>query len=461
MEIQVHPEAQRALDREADQLLELSDHLFVEKATPAENFLVINGWSVPIDFMWQHERIAGAATSKRTGVAFAAKGKMIRIEADQFIGMMKFVEKVQSRREFEGLVSVEATGEQLIRWIQERLKGSVQTPFVERFQQWVQNNVTEHLIVFPIYELVFAVDIQLSVDGVEIRTLTHSELNSWFKDHVTDSRTGEASSEADKWRVKIGNRAAAFVKVRAEPTRAQEIAYEKVDRVLAVLRSYSPTMLSAQSRSHCTVYGTEHIETLTTFVIGPDGLVKISQKELGGAEPWHLKEAEVRSFVEMSFYETCSLLELDAPSEFQSTIISALMLYSRAGLEQRVESKLLYVLSALESLLLMSNNEPISANLARRFGYFVGDSLQRRRAIRDRIRKVYDSRSQFVHHGQKIEALLLIDQFLEDVWWFFRLVVREADRYKDKTAFLSALEDEMLTGSLSAGGLPQSDPQES
>lgn len=232
----------------------------------------------------------------------------------------------------------------------------------------------------------------------------------------------------------------------AEPIRAEEIAYARVDRALSILRSYSPAMVSPTGRSFCTIYGLEHIETRNVITIRPSGEMRFSQEPLGGGPQWHLTEAKLRELVQMSFLETSALRELSSPNEFQSRVMNAIELYSRAALEHRLESKLLFVLSALEHLLLMDINEPIGANLARRFAYFVGRTLDERRAIQQRLRTVYTIRSRFVHHGQTVDNMLTIEEFLRDAWAFFRLIARLANAHDTKAAFLQNLEDEMLTG---------------
>jgi hypothetical protein len=447
MEFDLHPEAVSALEREAATIFELASQIYASQATPADNFLIVNGLSIPIDIMWQNQAVIGSTSSDATAVAFRVSDKMVQIRDTDFIVFSRFAERVQVLPDFRDMVSVAAARTVLARWIQSNLENaSTLSPgFMHFFTEWVRENVREQTVIFPIYEVIF--DGELHVSGVTVRNLSVQELRSWYVRRAEIEGHPEVLDAGfDEWRRKIADRAAAFVKLLAEPIRAEEIAYAKVDRVLSILRSYSPAMRTAEGRSFCTVYGMEHLESRTVISLQPDGGIRLSQTELGGGPRWHLTEEYLRDLVRMYFVQTCALLELESPTDFQTRVMNAIDLYSRAALEHRIESKLLFILSAIEHLLLMGTNEPVAANLARRFAYFVGGALEERRAIQRRLRDVYDLRSKFVHHGRGIDNLLLIEEFLRDAWRFFRGAAEVANEYKDKASFLQAMDDEMLSG---------------
>jgi hypothetical protein len=446
MEIEIHPEARKALEGEATRILAIADRIYTTQATPAESFLVIGGMPVRVDVMWENVAVVGGRNNDATAVAIAVSGQMVQFIGGDFLEFSRFAERVQDRAEFRNLVSIAATREVLARWIQLRLQVTMKREFMEFYLEWVRNNVAEQTIVLPIYDVVF--DGALEVHGVRIRNLSAQEFRDWYTRRPELNGDNAADPEFLDWNREIADRAAAFVTLLAEPQRAEEIAFERVDRVLSILRSYSPAMLSPEARSFCTIYGMEHRESRLVISIPLSGPMRLRQEPLGGGTRWHLDGKALQDLVNMAFYETCELLELASPTEFQSRVARSIELYSLAALEHRLESKLLFILSAIEHLLLMDYNEPIAANLARRFAYYVGETLVIRRTIQRRIKEIYTKRSNFVHHGSSIDDLLLVKAFLRDAWSFFRRVAHEANRYPSKVSFLTSMEDEMLAGPL-------------
>jgi len=57
------------------------------------------------------------------------------------------------------------------------------------------------------------------------------------------------------------------------------------------------------------------------------------------------------------------------------------LIYSRNSIATDISDKLLFVLVALESMLLKDSNEPLQKNIGERMAFLVGDSAQSRKVI--------------------------------------------------------------------------------
>lgn len=102
--------------------------------------------------------------------------------------------------------------------------------------------------------------------------------------------------------------------------------------------------------------------------------------------------------------------------------------------------KLVYILVALESFLL--GNESIQNTISDGMAYFISSNKQERISIVENLKKAYGLRSKFIHHGETIEDLETLKEFMLNVWMFFSLVIQNANRFDNRKQFFKAIEDE-------------------
>jgi len=73
--------------------------------------------------------------------------------------------------------------------------------------------------------------------------------------------------------------------------------------------------------------------------------------------------------------ENLNRLALDRSTEFCRSLYDALILYSRQAVAVEVSDKLVFTLSALESMLLRDGNEPIQKTLGERMAFLIGQTF--------------------------------------------------------------------------------------
>jgi hypothetical protein len=139
--------------------------------------------------------------------------------------------------------------------------------------------------------------------------------------------------------------------------------------------------------------------------------------------------------------ENLHRLASDTSTEFSRSLYDALILYSRQTLAFEVSGKLVFTLSALESMLLRDSNEPIQKNLGERIAFLIGQSPAERKDIVKNIDVTYRIRSAFVHHGQTARHVETVDHFLINAWTTFSRLMDLSVKYKTKAALIGALED--------------------
>lgn len=143
------------------------------------------------------------------------------------------------------------------------------------------------------------------------------------------------------------------------------------------------------------------------------------------------------------------LLGPEEQTEFQGAVLDALLLYSRSSLAKEYADKLVYILVALESLLLKDGNEPIQKGLGERMAVLVGRTVDERLAVIKNVTDTYRLRSQFIHHGQGIgiDDVQTLQTFMANTWkCLYGIAVGNSGRFDSKQKFLDALERVRLSG---------------
>ena len=164
----------------------------------------------------------------------------------------------------------------------------------------------------------------------------------------------------------------------------------------------------------------------------------------GVAKPvlhWHLSDEEVsknrRSF---GFDNVSELLASGRRSRFQDVLLDALLLYSRSTREKDLSGRLVYVLVALESVLLKNDSEPIQQNVGERMAFLIADTVEKRKATIRSLKDAYALRSRFVHHGHTIDQLETVRRFLLDAWVLFLELAKSSRKYETREQLINDLE---------------------
>ena len=141
------------------------------------------------------------------------------------------------------------------------------------------------------------------------------------------------------------------------------------------------------------------------------------------------------------------VLKKDERSNFQEEVLKSLMLYSRSCIMKEPNDKLVYILVALESLLLKNTTEPISGNLSTRMSFVIGQDKDDRKRIIALVKDIYDIRSKFIHHGDRvsIEEGEKLDEFFFASFYFFNQMILDLNTYSTKALFIEELQDRILS----------------
>jgi hypothetical protein len=116
----------------------------------------------------------------------------------------------------------------------------------------------------------------------------------------------------------------------------------------------------------------------------------------------------------------------------------------------------LYVVTALESLLIKDSGESILQNLRERLAVMMAPDVPARLAAMDRISRVYDIRSKFVHTALPVQDLAVLSEFIQEAWVTMFFLLNNYDKWSSKVEFLRFVDSFQFRGpEISTEGLPR------
>jgi hypothetical protein len=378
---------------------------------------------------------------------FQVGDKLIGFEGDSYKRLQHVVTGIQRTKSFVNTVSLSLLSSLILNWMKGRYKGNTLLSMTEYVIPRCEQLVEELEIWLPI--AMTYTESEFSIGKVHIKPMTPKLFNKWRK-HIKGL---EEPKEIKAQRLRVFRQqqkvfqglAAATVTVVAEPKRALEIAVEESEKVISLLRFFSPAARNPRLISYCTLLGKLHIERLNYLECKGEKPTRIGGDTLDKSiHYWALTDEKIAFMKSCGLDRLSDLLKQDKTS-FQEKLRDSLLLYSRGFLEKDLANKLVYILVALESLLLRDENEPIQNNIGERIAFIVGKTVDQRRSIIRNVKNTYSARSLFIHHGHSISDVDTLEKFMRNVWEFFLQLIRDMDRYATKEDLIDAIEDRKLS----------------
>jgi hypothetical protein len=259
-----------------------------------------------------------------------------------------------------------------------------------------------------------------------------------------------ASSDADNTTVRhamqtlrdeLQGLAAVVIHVEAEIDHGVERALEIADAAIGLLRFFSIAALTPWHTCPCAILGSDYVPRATAIIMS-DGeeTFSVSKKILKRLPPWQMTEAQLQDFQQRGLANAGSLLAEEGLSEFQATVRSSLLAYSKGTTLTDLNDRLVYTFSALENLLLRDNNEPIQQNLGERAAFLLMRDHQARMEVVRNVKDAYHLRSQYIHHRVQGADEKLLEVFIRNAHFVLDRALRHVDKFQNKLDFLSAID---------------------
>lgn len=383
--------------------------------------------------------------------SFTHGGMITGFQYEGYHALRRLAEAMQRTGSLRDVVSTASLDELIFVWARDRVAGSTTAPMSDYVLERVAARLASYEAVFPLFRVQLAEPVQIG--RVTLRTLTGTDFQRWestLRHREGDKAGGLTESPLWQARKELQGFATAVLTLRGVPERAIEVGRKKAEEAVAMLRLFSPAILSPVARSFCALSGRENLEAtkyllirsdLTEILWGADADTETDFVWRIHAERLQLIRREVLDALVTALFE-------EEPTAFAEEVKSALVLYSQSALKPTPADKLLTVLIPLESLLLKSQTEPIIDHIAVRLALAVGQTLDERKRIVKVAKDAYALRSAYVHHRKSIEKIDDLDtlrEFMIYAWRFFLGLGAEAGSYQERAEYLESLDDLKLT----------------
>jgi hypothetical protein len=305
---------------------------------------------------------------------------------------------------------------------------------------------------------VTAVEIWLPVVGLEVETefglgkvvfksVRQSDWRLWVSEWQSIEPTKVPKLRQFLLDVETDCLTVAVYRMVAEPIKAVEMALEKTEEALDVLRYFAPSNSYPLTPTFCSVAGTEPVSRPKHLILQSGSVVSagITLNTLRARHPWSIDDALMSKMRNAGFDTLASLLSRATTdkTELQKDLVKALAIYSKSCIAQTLTDKLLYAVLTLESVLLKDQSESLQKHIGERMAIMTGRTLQERIAIIDNYKEAYALRSLAVHHGRQVgkKDLEVLEQFIPSTWFTLKWIVTRLDRFTTKQEMIEHIDD--------------------
>ena len=370
---------------------------------------------------------------EKLSLDFVYNNNEVTIDKNNYENLKQLSEKISGTSNINPFLSRDYIENKLVEWIQNKLKSSENGDFIEYLTQKAALDIKKRVIWIPLPSILISTNIKIG--EVTLKKFDENLCDYW-KIHKI--------AKIEELR-KIHNQTFADITVIAESIRACEIAENKIENTLRLLSLFSPAAFDPRALSFCSIYRKNTTNSLKFMELDDTyKRIKSSESIISRGTPfWEIDD----SLKQMILYYM-PLIEplLSNPlNDFQKVLFDSIYYFSKSTLVSDFSDKLVYILVALETLLLSNSSSPIQDTISRRLAFFLGKDINSRKKIIRIFKKTYDLRSKFIHHGKTIQDLETFKEFLEIARSFFMKLLINQKKYEN----LQELVDEIDNKSLS------------
>lgn len=409
----------------------------------------------PVATITEDEMIGGIQILSR-GELYGKISEMYFPRGDQFVGLagesfmalQTLAEAVQKTRSFRQHVSQEFVLKKTLQWLRGRLEQTTDTTFSDYIVEEARHSVAPTEIWIPLFG--FHVQSELPVGRVTIRTITKQMLDQAEEERKSaDAQNAETVAQLfQKWRRELQAAPAATINLVAEPIRAHEIAFEEAEKSVSALRFFDPAICLPELRSYWAMLGLERRATATYLTVRDGKILTRTDNALLKGRPGALLDHAAITTIRASGLDTVGgiLAKREGDrDDFETVLLGAILLYSKNALAEDVSDRLVYILAALELVLLRDGSEAIEKNLGERMAFLIGTTTADRQAVVKNTSETYALRSAFVHHGQSIKDLRTVAKFMRNAWACVSALISRVGIARSKQQLIDALEERKMS----------------
>jgi len=447
MTVQIHPEAARRFNELADQII-TKITFKPEAAGQAKEF---RPDVHPVAQILQQDIIGeirvkdslADTTGRERGRFFEHENRSMGLVAKSFESFSHLARRLHDSPDLKETTSYEFILDTAFEWLEGKCKNTQSVSFTEYVVKRAEDEIKDFEIWFPVYRTYL--ESSFPMGPVVFQTISREMMDECeARIPKPDPATAIAiQSGFARDRSALQACAAAATKVRAERTKALATTRELAENAVGLLRFFSPANWTPKLRSYCTLLGSENVRGTAELFLQGTSVETYHRGALDSGAYWVLSNSYLSSSPGL-LDRLQSLAAAPGNSAFRQAIYDALLIYSRNSIAISPTDKLVYVLVALESILIRGETEPLAKNVGERLAFLVGESKEQRIAVRDNATEIYRHRSGFLHHGRSVKDLEVLTTFMLNAWTCFNVLLVNMDRYQTTDELIEVLEDRKM-----------------
>jgi hypothetical protein len=336
--------------------------------------------------------------------------------------------------------------EQLFDWARLRFLGEIKQDFCKFFEEKMSKVVKNYEVWIPIPYTRIVTPIRIgNIDFKNIQKSFFEDKFNIMNEIEDEIQRVKLIEYQNKLREDFQGYMVGVLNVTAELTRAKELAYEEVSISLGILRTFSESnfVIEKHNLTHEYAHKTARVKKNFVYDLEAD-TIAYNEAMIDGDVRWVI-DSEVFGFLKKQIDIINPILLSTQKTEFQNKVIDSLMTYSKNILRFDLSDRIMYILVALESLLLRNDSEPIQQNIGERLAFAIGKNIEDRIKIIKNVRAVYSYRSKFVHHGIELDNEIQdIRDFMLNVWFFIQSLYSVINVFPSKEWNVNTLLDNFL-----------------
>lgn len=389
------------------------------------------------DLIGDIKKSAHDREGNEVGLAYLHKGIEIGLFNKGYIDLIKLCQTMQNVKALHSTVSVSFLKDNIFEWLKSRYLDDTSVSMVDYIINICRKEVEDYEIWIPIPGISIQSDFRIG--KIILKPISKETIDQWFADWNEKTKMEHIDIE----RKELQGYVAATMQLHAEPERAAEVAISEAEKAISILRIFTPENLSPNMLSYCSLSGNRTLEKRKYFLVKNEKILKIIN---GFADNNHydlmaFSDETLSMINKMGINILSDILSMDERSEFQDQVLGSLFLYSRNSLAKEVTDKLVYILVALESVLLRDSSEPITQNIGDRIAYLIS-APEKRKDVVQNVKYIYKLRSDYIHHGENIsyDDYEMIKIFMRNCWHVTQFLIHNIYKFKTKKEFMDYID---------------------
>jgi Apea-like HEPN len=447
-ELRLHADAARNFNEKAEALLTRLEPISQPGDTFEPNFrpdIMPSGHITEADIAGRirHETV-DALTRDVVEIAIEAPNGIVRLSEGACKELDQMAEGLQRTAAFRSTLSLKFVRDNILTWLERRVWHETAVPLSAFLEGKSAEVVDDYEVWIPIAYLY--IEEEFSLGSVCFRPISREVFDSWsarWLQSVPEQNREQIEIRLQREREKVQGLAAATITIRAEQSHAVSKGLERAEESVALLRILHP----ANSSPACVCYyrplGCENVESFSAF-IGSDvsEMRKEAQMRPPFPDSWELSADHLAQLrIDLDPMHKLLSTAQGERSSFQKQLLEAALIYSKNNLAKEPAEKLVFILVALEAMLLKNDTEPIQQNIADRMAFVLGNSVSERRSIVSLVKTCYGLRSRFLHHGQTMSDLENLRKFMMYSWVLLLHFLRLHEEFASKDEMLERIEE--------------------